>query len=448
MTESLTARRVSVIGLGKLGAPIAACYAYKGHRVIGVDSNPDVVRLVNEGRAPVFEPGLQEMLGECRGRLWATVDCEKAVADSQISIVIVPTPSDDDGKFSLRYVLQACGRIGAALRGRADYHVVVVNSTVLPGATEGEIKPALERASGKRCGRDFGLCYSPEFVALGGVISNLQTPDFILIGESDPRAGDELARLIRTVCDNDPPVARMNIVNAEIAKLSVNTFITMKITFANMLARICERLPDADVDVVTHALGLDSRIGRKCLQGALGYGGPCFPRDNLAMSHLARGLGVSPTLAEATDAANRSQVSFLVEVVKSRLPAAGTVGILGLAYKPGTDVTEESQGLALAQVLLELGISVVTYDPAALDSARCSLTGPVTFASSLAECCRNVDVLVIMTAWEEFSRITPTDFDGRRRPVIIDCWRILDPARFSERAEYVALGIGRYHSRL
>ena len=447
MTHPHVGRRISVIGLGKLGAPLAACYASRGHQVIGVDFNARAVALINEGRAPVFEPGLVELLQECRGRLTATDDYPKAIGESEISIIIVPTPSDRDGGFSLRYVLPACERIGEALRLKAAYHVVVITSTVLPGATEGEIKPVLETRSGKRCGKDFGLCYSPEFIALGSVIRNLRNPDFLLVGESDPQAGERVASLSLTICENNPPVARMSIVNAEITKLAVNTFVTTKITFANMLARMCERLPDADVDVITNALGLDTRIGPKYLKGALGYGGPCFPRDNVAMSYVARRLGVQPTLAEATHTANREQVPLLIEIVKSRLPAGGRVGILGLAYKPDTDVVEESQAVEFARALLAAGIPVVVHDPAAMDSAKPLLNGRISFAASVTECCLEADILVIMTSWEEYRRIQPADLPRDHRPVIVDCWRILDPTRFADCADYVALGVGRYHVR-
>lgn len=448
MTEPLpqARTRISVVGLGKLGAPIAACYAHKGHRVIGVDLNPQTVRLINEGRTPVFEPGLAELLGECRQRLVATDDYGKAIAESEITIIIVPTPSDEDGGFSLRHVLPACERIGEELRTKSGYHVVVITSTVMPGATESEIKPILEAGSGKRCGSGFGLCYSPEFIALGSVIRNLRSPDFLLVGESDPRAGEFFIPTLRSICENDPPVARMNIVNAEITKIAVNTFVTTKITFANMLARMCERLAGADVDVISEALGLDTRIGAKYLKGAIGYGGPCFPRDNIAMSTVARRLGVQPTLPQATDTANREQVALLLEVVKSRLRSGGTVGILGLAYKPDTDVIEESQAVKFASALAAAGVPVVTYDPVAMENAARELPARVKFASSARECCREADVIVLMTPWKEFVQIRPEDFGDGRRPVIVDCWRLLDPRRLGERVEYVALGIGRYHT--
>ena len=177
----------------------------------------------------------------------------------------------------------------------------------MPGSTGGTLLPALEEHSGKKCGTDFGLCYNPEFIALGSVIRDMLNPDMILIGESDARSGEILEELYQGVCESNPRIQRMNFVNAELTKLSVNTFVTTKISYANMLAQVCETLPGADVDVVTSAIGCDTRIGQKYLKGALGYGGPCFPRDNVAFSALARANGAPALLAEATDQLNRSR---------------------------------------------------------------------------------------------------------------------------------------------
>ena len=327
-------RTVSVIGLGKLGSPLAACVAAKGFRVIGVDLDPRKVEDINQGRAPVFEPQLEDTIRASAGRLIAHDDVAAAVAESEITFIVVATPSEADGSFSLRHVLASCEAIGRALRAKAARHLVVLTSTVMPGSTGGIVRETLERASGKRVGRDFGLCYNPEFIALGSVIHDFLNPDFLLIGESDPQSGDILEALYRQVCENQPGVARMNFVNAEIAKLSVNTYVTTKISFANMLARICEALPDADVDVVSGALGLDTRIGIKYLKGAVGYGGPCFPRDNRALVALARQLGAPADIAHVTDSFNRAQVSWLADLVERALEPGSPAGILGLTYKP------------------------------------------------------------------------------------------------------------------
>ncbi len=434
---------ISVIGLGKLGAVMAAVFAEKGYRVVGVDLNPDFVKAVNGGTAPVEEPGLDDLIKKNQHRLSATLDCEAAVCDSEITFIIVPTPCGPDGGFSLEHVCSVAESVGRALGRVSRFHLVVVSATVMPGAVGGQVLPLLEEISGKECGRDFGLCYNPEFVALGSVIRDMCNPDMVLIGESDPRSGQILADLYQRVCENRPRVARMNFVNAELTKLSVNTFVTTKISYANMLAEICEPLPGADADVVTAALGLDTRIGQKYLKGALGYGGPCFPRDNIAFGSLARQHGVEAILAEATDRMNRRQAPRLGDLMLARLPEGGTAGILGLAYKTLTNVVEESQGVALAEYLTGKGARVVVYDPQAMENARQRLGKKVKYASSLVDCAAQAQVLAIATPWDEFKKLRPEDLSRSSAcTTVFDCWRILPREKFEAVVEYRTLGLG------
>jgi UDPglucose 6-dehydrogenase len=441
--------RLSIIGLGKLGAPMAAVMAHKGHTVVGVDVNPLHVRAIQEGRAPVNEPQLAEMIAGSRERLTATESCEDAILATDVTFIIVPTPSCRDGRFSMECVLEAAEQIGAALRKKRSWHLVVLSSTVMPGSVSGELLPALRRYSGKRCPEDFGICYNPEFIALGSVVRDMLKPDMILIGESDARSGGILEELYGSVCEGNPQIRRMSFVNAELTKLSVNTFVTTKISYANMLAQICETIPGADSDVVTAALGCDSRIGPKYLKGALGYGGPCFPRDNAAFSALARDNGVPALLAEATDALNRRQAPRLVQSILARLEKGGTAGVLGLSYKPNTEVIEESQGIAIAQALLDTGARVAVYDPAAMEGAKRVLSGDVVFAASAAECVQCADVVAITTAWAEFQDLPTAAFRGS--VAVLDCWRVL-PAKVAgaieqyltpgKGEEWVAVGVG------
>ncbi len=377
---------ISIIGLGKLGAPWAAVLASKGHTVVGVDVNAQYVDAVNRGEAPVSETGLGKLVEEWRPNLSATTDIRQAVLDSEVTFLVVSTPSEAHGGYSLRYVLAALEPLGAALKEKAGYHLVVLTSTVMPGDLETTVRPALETFAGKRVGESLGLCYNPEFIALGSVIHDMLHPDFILIGESDPHAGDMLAEIHRSICGSKPRIARMNFVNAEITKLALNTFVTTKISYANMVARVCEQLPGADADVVSAALGLDSRIGPKYLKGAVSYGGPCFPRDNRAFAALGARLGVRTPLAKVTDQMNREQIDMLANLVLANLPPGGSVGILGLSYKPNTHVCEASAGVCLAQRLHDAGVAVIGYDPAALDEARRVLGQSLTYAPSAAAC--------------------------------------------------------------
>jgi UDPglucose 6-dehydrogenase len=434
--------QISVIGLGKLGAPLAAVLASKGFGVVGVDLNERFVQAINAGKAPVEEPRLQELIDAHRERLRATTDVAEAVAATEATFVIVPTPSDDTGRFSTAAVIGAVKSIALALRRSTRYHLVVITSTVMPGATGGEIRRALEQHSGRRVGGDVGLCYNPEFIALGSVIRDMLQPDMILIGESDQKAGDLLESIYARSCDHTPAIRRMNFVNAELTKISVNTFVTTKISYANMLADICDRLPGADVDVVTRAVGTDSRIGTKYLKGAIGYGGPCFPRDNVAFAALARSLGARAELAEATDTMNRYQVERVLGAIDARLNDTGYVGVLGLSYKPDTAVVEESQGLMLVERLQELGRGVIAYDPLALSSAQQALHRPIDAAASAADCVRRSSLVVVTTPWPEFGRI-PIDAYRRQgaRLTVIDCWR-MTPASIGEVADVVYLGQG------
>lgn len=434
--------KVSVVGLGKLGYPLAACIAAKRHRVIGVDLDPVTVDLVNSRRSPVHEPGVKELLSGSGEGIRAIRDPRGAVLDSDITLIVVPTPSVDDGTFSNQYVLKACEDIAHGMADKSTYHLVALVSTVMPGSTGGEIQRKLEQVSRKSCGEGFGLCYVPSFVALGSVVRDFLRPDYLLIGESDARSGDLLECLYKSICENDPPVARMNLVNAELTKLATNAFVSTKITFGNMLAQVCERLIGAHVDVVTSALGLDSRVGEKYLKGGLGYGGPCLVRDSVALSALGSSIGARAQLAEATDQANRKEVDRLVTLIKSKRTQDGTVGILGLSYKPGTDVIDSSQGLLLAQALVVEGIPVVAYDPAAMDQAR-QVTGPSFCLSASAEACiQQSDLVVITTPWKEFEALEPETFEPPGPQVLIDCWRILDAGRFAAVTNYIPLGVG------
>lgn len=436
-------KSISVLGLGKLGSPLSACFAARGFRVTGVDVDKKKVDAINSGLAPVHEPGLPELIQETEGRLSATENVEAAVRDSEATFIVVSTPSEPAGGFSLRYVLPCLEAIGKTLRTKPGFHLVVLTSTVMPGSTGGEVRATLERASGKTCGQHFGLCYSPEFIALGSVIRDFYFPDFLLIGESDSQSGEMLAEIYRRTCKNSPFVARMNFINAEITKLAVNTYITTKISYANMIARLCERLPEADANVVTSALGLDTRIGPRYLKGAVSYGGPCFPRDNRALAALAARAGAFADLAEATDKFNRAQVKWLADLVKSHRSGQDAIGILGLTYKPDTDVMEEAFGLLLAQELVATSVPVLVYDPSG-DTAGI-LTGykGVQRASSAEDCIARAGVIVLATPWQEFREIPPGSWAGRQAPrVVIDCWRVLNHLEGAEGVRYVRLGFG------
>ncbi len=435
---------ISVVGIGKLGLCAAACFADKGWQVIGVDVNPDTIAAVNEGRSPIYEPGLGELITKCQGCLFATDSYKYAIENSEVTFITVPTPSMDDGGFSTKYVEAVAQSIATILKDKEAFHVVVITSTVMPGATEGVIKPLIEVVSGKKCGIDFGLCYNPEFIALGSVIRDLKSPDMVLIGESDSHSGDILAKIYGATCDNHPYIARMSIGNAELAKISLNAYVTMKISFANTLAELCERIPGGDVDIVTSAIGADSRIGIKYLKGAVSYGGPCFPRDNKAFLALAQKLGCRARLSQATDAVNEDQAARIVKMAKQEIGQIkdANIAILGVTYKPGTDVIEVSASVDIARALSEQGAKVVVYDPAGTENARNLLDESVAYANSIDECLGGADLCVMATPWPEFRKLKPEDFANRmKKPALLDCWRVYDRDEFTAKLDYRAIGL-------
>jgi UDPglucose 6-dehydrogenase len=432
--------KLAVIGLGKLGSPFAALLASKGHHVTGIDFNEDLVEKINGRKTPFLEPQLQDLLDIDGLTLEASTEYEPAVINADATFIIVPTPSAEKGQFTNRYVLKALESIGEALRKKEGYHLVVVTSTVMPGSMNGEIQETLERASGRKVGSNLGLCYSPEFIALGSVVENMLYPDMVLIGESDKKAGDLLESIYRSFCENNPPVQRMNCVNAELTKLSLNTYVTTKISYANMLAGVCEKLPGSDVNVVTDAIGLDTRIGRKYLKAAVPFGGPCFPRDNVAFRSMAHDLGAPVHIAEATQAINDHQIDRLEKIVREKSNGKN-IGILGLSYKPGTDVIEQSAGIHLANRLKEEGFHVTVYDPQAMEGAKKVLADGIVCASSIKECLEKCELALIMTHWPEFKEIDPQDTGTCTH--IIDCWRVLSQKDFKNKCLVSYLGQGQ-----
>lgn len=399
-------KSISVCGLGKLGACMAATFAARGFDVVGLDVDPEKIQKVNAGIPPVEEPLLAETMAEAKGRLRATDDPAETVA-TDVSFFIPPSPSLPDGSFSNEYLLKAMRPVAAALRKAGKKgHIFVSSSTTTPGAVDGVLIPMLEKETGWKCGVEFHVCYNPEFIALGNVIRGLLEPDLVLIGEGDQGSGAALEELYRKYTRNEPPIARMSIISAELTKISVNSYITMKISFTNQLRMIAEQFPKADINAILDAIGSDTRIGKKYLRAGLSYGGPCFPRDNRLLAYAARQVGMQAPLAEASDKTNELTKSNLSETVRKQVKPGGTVLILGVSYKPDTYITEESAGLHLAQKLKEHGYRTLIHDFAANASNNPALAEFEMLRDFDGLARRDdVDLAVICCPWPEYARI-------------------------------------------
>lgn len=357
-----TEKNLVVVGCGKLGAPLIACLANSGHKVVGVDISKELIENLDSGIVTWNEPGLAQLISDNKKNISFQGSYEGAFKNAEATFIIVPTPSISAGEFSNKFVLEAVTRVGQELsKTLKSKHLVVIVSTVMPGSTQGEIKKTLHDAAGI-VAKDIRICYSPEFIALGTVIKNMQFPDMVLIGEEEKEAGDLLAEISLSIVKNQPNVMRLTISEAEICKIAINSFVTTKISFSNQISEICERTNGASAQRVLLAIGADSRIGRSYLSAGTGFGGPCFPRDNRAFRRYANSLGVDADLSIATDTINVRQDQRIIRLIEGKVTPGSKLLVVGLSYKPDTDVIEESPAVAFIERAQHAGYLVDAVD--------------------------------------------------------------------------------------
>ncbi len=430
--------RISVFGLGKVGLVLAGCLAEGGCRVVAVDPEKSTVENLNHGVPRTAEPGVVERVQRSVGRnLAATSDPREAIEQSDLTFVIVPTPSNALGGFSLRYVLPACEEIGAALRRKRGYHVVAIVSTMVPGSSQHIVIPHLEKHSGRKIGEDLGYCYNPAFIALGEVAKGFEQPDYVLIGESDPQAGERVLTVHRTMVHNSAPVVRMSPTEAEITKIASNTHETMRVSFANMLFSLCTEIPGTNVDRITGALS--HRMGKRFFKGAIPYGGPCWPRDNVALAIFMDAVGVPSTMPRTVDLFNLEHAKYILRKILEITRRGDTVGVLGLSYKPGTPVIDRAFGVDLAGWLAAEGRRVIAWDPLAMREAHAVLAEQVSFADTGDDCLAQSSVVVIVNAMPELRQL---DWARAQDRPVVDCWRCLQPEQVAALHDYRPLGCG------
>lgn len=441
-------KTISIFGLGYVGLCTAACFAGRGFKVIGVDVDEERVKLLAGGRSPIYEPSLESMLERAveGGTFFPTTDAKSAIDGSDISFITVGTPSRADGSIDLKHVESAARDVGSTMNDKADYHLVVVKSTVTPGTTQNLVTPILEKFSLKSCGRDFGLCMNPEFLQEGDAIRGVLEPDRIVIGEFDERSGDALEKIYRDFHrENMPPLIRTNLSTAEIIKYANNAFLATKISFINFIASLCEKVKGADVDLVARAIGMDHRINPKFLKAGAGFGGSCFSKDIEALMSFSRKSGLKSSLLENVLKINEKQAAYMVELAKQKLGGLNgkRVAILGLSFKPSTDDIRGAPSSKIVGRLLDEGAKVAVYDPAAMGNAKKILGDGIVYSPSSLDALTDADCCMVVTEWAEFLRLRPDDFKARmKNTLIIDGRRVYDPEVFTKELDYVAIGLG------
>ncbi|NLX47996.1 MAG: UDP-glucose/GDP-mannose dehydrogenase family protein [Euryarchaeota archaeon] len=391
--------RVSIIGTGYVGLVSGVCFAELGHQVVCVDTVKEKVRSINDGVAPIFEEGLEDMMRShlSSGSFKATSDHSKVVG-TDMTFLCVGTPSREDGSLDLKYLLQASEDLGKALAGKRGRHTVVVKSTVPPNTTRDVVGPLLMRTSGKGA-EDMGLAMNPEFLKEGMAVYDFLNPDRVVIGASDDRTYGEVASLYKGL---QAPVLRTDISTAEMIKMASNAFLAARISLVNELGNICKSL-GMDFRKVAEGVGMDPRVGPLFLKAGCGFGGSCFPKDVRSIRAQARSLGVRTDMLDATLSVNERQPRRVIELLEKRGEVYGsTVAVLGLAFKPGTDDIREASSLTVVEELLRKGARVRAYDPQAMDNFRREFP-QVTYCGSAKECLKGADSALVLTEWQEFS---------------------------------------------
>jgi GDP-mannose 6-dehydrogenase len=352
--------RVSIFGLGYVGCVSAAAFAADGHTVVGVDVNPDKVAAVNSGRSPIVEPGLDQLLARAiaGGRLRATTDPAAAIAETEVSLLCVGTPSRRNGSLDLTYLKRVCEQIGRALAATSHYHVVVVRSTVLPGTTHEVVIPTLERESGKTYGDGFGVSVNPEFLREGTALKDFRKPPLTLVGHNHAADASGTIALYQAI---DAPLISTSIRVAEMMKYTSNTWHALKVCFANEIGNLCKRL-DVDSHEVMDIFCRDEKLNLSpyYLKPGFAFGGSCLPKDVRALQFRAREVDVDLPMISQILPSNRRQIEYAVEQVLDT--GKKKVGLLGFSFKDGTDDLRESPMVILAETLLGKGVSLCIYD--------------------------------------------------------------------------------------
>lgn len=438
---------VGISGLGYMGLATALAFAHHGRTVVAFDARPELRASLAAARTPIYEAGLTRLLRSelASARFRVVGSWEELAGAARTIFLCLPTPRRPSGRIDLRPLGAGVRQLADALPRGGDRRLVVIKSTVVPGTTEGFVRPLLERRTG-RTRADLGVAANPEFLAEGSMVRDALTPDRIVIGTSEPLDRDWLREAYRGF---RAPIVCLTPTGAELVKYSANAFLALKVSFANEISRLAEPL-GVDIDDVMRGVGLDPRIGPRFLSAGPGFGGSCFAKDVQALVARAGELGAKPTVLRSLSRANELQTHHAFELVRR---AAGDlsdarVALLGLAFKDGTDDVRESRALPLLRALTSAGAKVRGHDPVALvNFERASRAGPafprgsVRFVPTVEEALDHADVAIVQAAWPEYRRWPRRWSERMRRPVVVDLRRCLSPS-LRRRGDFLWFGLG------
>ncbi len=430
--------KIAVVGTGYVGLVTGTCFADSGNDVVCVDIDEAKVKALQDGKVPIYEPGLEEMVGNniAAGRLSFSTDLAEAVKPAEIVYLAVGTPQGDDGSADLSALWAVVEGLASHLREDA---VVVTKSTV-PVGTNAQIDAQLKALTGRQC----EVASNPEFLKEGAAIDDFEKPDRVVVGVRSDRAAEVLRQLYAPFLRTEHPFLVMTPESAEMTKYVANAMLATKISFINEMANLCERM-GGDINDVRRGIGHDSRIGFAFLFPGVGYGGSCFPKDVRALTAMTEEHGLVPNMLRAVDQVNDQQKQVMIDKIKQHFEgnlSEKTFGIWGLAFKPRTDDIREAPALVLIDFLLEQGAKVQVHDPEAIGNVRSEYGDKLSYCERRVDAVRDADALVIMTEWKNYHRPNWDEvLSAMRSPTVFDGRNIYEPERMSQRGiRYYSIG--------
>ena len=433
---------IAVVGLGFVGLSISSVLASKNYNVIGIDIDNQKCSDIRNGLLPLFEPDLENTLRIGLKKKLTISNNFSLIKNCDMIFVTVGTPQKSNGAIELSMIKKATTTIGQIIRKSKKSPIIFIKSTVVPGTAENVILPILEKKSGKKANRDFGIISNPEFLQESNAIRDTKYPHAIVLGGKQSKYMKK-AKMFFSKMHPNVPIVITNFQTAEMIKYANNSFLATKISFINQLSNICQNIPGTNIDDVAKIIGLDPRIGKLFLNAGPGYGGSCLPKDISALINFADKIGVNPLLLNAVKKTNHEQVNNIVSLMKKILGniAAKRITVLGTAFKPNTDDIRDSKSIELIKKLLKNKAKITIHDPKAIENTKKIFGKKILYAKSISDALNKSQCVIIMTHWKQYDTLNNNSIKQMNRKIIIDCRRVLVKKELD--AKYYAIGIGK-----
>jgi len=433
--------KIGIVGLGFVGLSLTSVLASKGYDVIGIDVDEEKCKKICNGISPFFEPGLEKTLKNgLKKKLIVSKDFS-LIKNCDMIFVTVGTPQKADGSIELSMIKKAVSTISKNILKKKKNPIIFIKSTVIPGTLQTVLLPILEKNTGKKAGKEFGLLSNPEFLQESTAIKDTKFPHAVVLGGYQTKYMKKAKKFFSKIHPN-VPIIETNHQTAEMIKYANNSFLATKISFINQLANVCQNIPGANIDDIAQTIGLDPRIGKLFLNAGPGYGGSCLPKDVKAIMNFSLKVGVSPLLLNAVDKSNQIQIDNIIDLIEKNCGnlKGKNISILGLAFKPKTDDIRDSISLKVIEKLLKKNAKIIVHDPMAIKNVKKKFKDEIRYAKSISEVLENSHCAVLMTAWPEYSKITNNNLKNMKKRVLIDSRRILKNKKLD--CVYNAIGVG------